>query len=100
MISDLILKKLDAASNSEIYDIEHGDWVYPTVETRDTLDDFKANCGKWAECEKPFKGSLGEFSYIGWSIAQARKGDMRNPITIIDLGLARISIRADIRDLI
>mgnify|MGYP003646410390 FL=1 len=100
MIDQATLLQLDELTNSEIYDSQDGDYVYETVETRDTLDDFKTNCGKWAECEKPFKGSLGEFSYIGWSNVQARKGDMRNPITIIDLGSARISIRHDIRDLI
>ena len=100
MIDQATLLQLDELTNSEIYDNKDGDYVYETVETRDTLDDFKANCGKWAECEKPFKGSLGDFSYIGWSNVQARKGDMRNPITIIDLGSARISIRHDIRDLI
>jgi len=100
MIDQATLLQLDELTNSEIYDNKDGDYVYETVETRDTLDDFKTNCGKWAECEKPFKGSLGEFSYIGWSNVQARKGDMRNPITIIDLGSARISIRHDIRDLI
>lgn len=100
MIDQATLLQLDELTNSEIYDNKDGDYVYETVETRDTLDDFKTNCGKWAECEKPFKGSLGDFSYIGWSNVQARKGDMRNPITIIDLGSARISLRHDIRDLI
>ena len=99
MISDLILKKLDAASNSEIYDIEHGDFVYETATTRDTLEDFKQSCGHWAECERPFKGVLGEFPYIGWSNVQAKQGDMRNPMTIIDLGDCRISIQHDVREL-
>ena len=100
MIDEAALLKLDELTNSKIYDSQDGDYVYETVETRDTLDDFKANSGQWAECGKPFKGSLGEFSYIGWSNVQARKGDMRDPITIIDLGSARISMRHDIRDLI
>ena len=100
MINETTLQKLHDLTKSELYDAEYGDFVYETVETRDTLDDFKSNCGKWAECNKPFKGSLGEFPYIGWSNVQARKGDMRNPIPILDLGDCRISFREDIRDLL
>tara|TARA_R110002153_G_scaffold157769_1_gene309839 strand:+ start:320 stop:622 length:303 start_codon:yes stop_codon:yes gene_type:complete len=100
MIDEDTLLQLDKLTNSKIYDSQDGDYVYQTVETRDTLDDFKTNSGQWAECGKPFKGLLGEFSYIGWSSVQARRGDMRDPITIIDLGSARISMRHDIRDLI
>ena len=100
MIDEDTLLQLDKLTNSKIYDSQDGDYVYQTVETRDTLDDFKTNSGQWTECGKPFKGLLGEFSYIGWSNVQARKGDMRDPITIIDLGSARISMRHDIRDLI
>lgn len=100
MINDLTLQKLHDLTRSELYDTEYGDFLYETVETRDTLDDFKSNCVKWAECDNYFSGSLGEFSYIGWVNVQSRKGEMRNPITIIDLGEVRISFRADIRDLL
>ena len=95
-----ILEQLDKATNSEVYDLEYGDFVYPTVETRDTLEDFRNNSDAWAERGKFFYGSLDNFGYIGWDSAQPRKGDQRDPITIIDLGEIRIAIRHDVRDLI
>lgn len=95
-----ILQKLDKATNSEVYDAAYGDFVYTTVETKDTLEDFKNNSAAWAERGKFFKGKLDDFNYIGWDKAQPRKGHQRDPITIIDLGEIRIALRHDVRELI
>jgi hypothetical protein len=100
MITQDILEKLDKASHSEIYDCEDGDFVYETAETSDSIDHFKENSISWNEKGRFFTGSLGEFAYIGWEQVQTKRGEMRNPITIIDLGEKRIAFRQDIRDLI
>ena len=73
-----ILQKLDKATNSEVYDAAYGDFVYTTVETKDTLEDFKNNSAAWAERGKFFKGKLDDFNYIGWDKAQPRKGHQRH----------------------
>lgn len=89
---------LALATNLEVYDHEWegGQWMYSAVETRETIDEFVEASHQWQECTSPKFGEIAGMPFVAWTKVQARKGDVRDCLSVIDFGDLRIAVRADL----
>lgn len=96
-----ILNAIAAATNNEIYDPEWrgGQWMVEAVETHETIDDFIASSDEWNErSAKMNRGTIAGFPFVSWANVQARRGDQRRALSVIDIGNVRIAINTDLTD--
>ena len=89
-----------AATNNDLYDTDYcgegvGEWLVQAVETQETLADFEASSAKWAECSSTQSGKIAGLSFVCWAKVQARRGDQRRSMWVIDFGDRRVAIDAD-----
>ena len=96
------LKALSLATKGDIYDHEYkgGVWMHSEVETQETLADFEAASRKYAECSKPLHGEIAGMQFLAFAKVQARKGDVRQSLSIIDFGDRRIAINENLNEFI
>lgn len=91
---DLLAKAVEFAAHGSIGGYEdHGiDENEACVSsTRDTLDDFRENARQtWNEARGRQEFEIEGHACIHWETVQARKGDRRESLTIIDLGGIRL----------
>lgn len=88
-------EKLNAfadATNGDIYDKNYS-WMFPEVLTRDSLEDFIESSSFWSECSRTHQGRFNDVLYLSWENSQARKGDMRDSLTVLDFGDVRVSLK-------
>lgn len=92
------LNRFAAATNNELFDPEWkgGEWMVNAVETRETIEDFIKSSASWNECSTPRRGEIAGFPFITWTKVQARRGDQRRELSVIDLGDVRFAIDADL----
>ena len=88
------LAALAKATNNELYDPEYqgGVWMTRHVETRETLANWEASCKLWAERTATQRGEIAGMPFLAWRVAQARKGQPRDPMSVIDFGDVRIAL--------
>jgi len=93
-ISKDLIKRFNEATNYELWYDDDEEFSSTYVVTRDTLQDFLNSTP--AIRSGYFKGELGGFKYIGWETFQARKGDTRTSVSIVDFGEHRLYIETDV----
>lgn len=88
------LNTFAAATKNELFDPEYrgGEWMVEAVETQDTLADFEAAQTSWAERTKMQTGEIAGFKFVAWAKVQARRGQPRQSMSVIDLGDKRIAL--------
>lgn len=88
------LTNFSAATNNELFDAEWkgGEWMVEHVETQETLAQFEESSHQWASRTSLQRGEIAGLPFIAWSNAQARKGDTRQAMSVIDLGDVRIAL--------
>lgn len=93
---DQKLAAFDEATGEELHDNEY-DWMVDAVETQDTIDDFKAARSEWNE-KGVFrgKGEIAGLPFVTWTRCQARKGQSRRDVSVLDFGDRRIVLDADL----
>jgi hypothetical protein len=94
------LKKLAEATNNEIYDPEWhgGEWMVEAVETHETIEQFIEGSSHWTEARGMGTGSIAGLPFVAWKSAQARKGQQREALSVVDFGEVRYAIRMDLRN--
>lgn len=94
------LQALHDATGGDLYDAnwQGGSWMVSTTETADTLDEFVKGSAGWNErgCVRKFRVAGLRAVYFGE--VQARKGDTRRELTVIDLGDVRVAVSADVSE--
>lgn len=94
------LQALHDATGGDLYDADYegGTWMVTATETADTLDQFVAASENWNElgCVREYRVAGLRAVYFGE--AQARKGDTRRELTVIDLGDLRVAVAADVSE--
>ncbi len=96
--ADQSLRAFAAATNSELYDPDYsgGQWMIEAVETQETIADFVAASASYQEATAPKFGQIAGFKFVAFSKVQARKGDQRRELSVIDFGFARFALNADL----
>jgi hypothetical protein len=104
MIDRSVIQKLAKATNGELYSldvdpfgVEYG-WMYQPVETQDALEDFEKASANYRECSKSERGTVAGFPVLSFSCVQVKKGDQREPLSIIDVGYERLCFRYDLSE--
>jgi hypothetical protein len=84
-------------TGGEVYDADYsgGMWMAPATETADTLDQFVAASESWAEVGQVREFRIAGLRAVYFGEVQARKGDKRYYLTVIDLGGFRVAIHMD-----
>ncbi len=78
-------------------DYENGKWLVDAVETRESLEDFISASANWAErSSKMSRGEIAGLHFISWEMVQARKGDQRRSLSVVDFGDVRVALDADL----
>lgn len=92
------LIKFAAATNNELFDPEWngGEWMVGSVETHETLEQFEESSKFWNERSSVKHGEIAGFKFLAWSNAQAKKGQQRRQMSVIDLGDVRFAIDCDL----
>lgn len=75
--------------------IMDGEWMVDAVDTQDTLADFEAAVGEYAEASKTISGEVAGLPFVAWSKVQVRNGDKRRSLAVIDFGDRRVAIDDD-----
>ena len=92
------LATFSAATNNELFDPEYrgGEWMINAVVTQETLDDFIKSSDLWNERSSLQRGTIGGFPFVAWAKVQARKGDQRRELSVVDFGDCRIALDTDL----
>lgn len=91
------LQALHDATGGDLYDAvwEGGQWMFPVTETADTLDQFVKASERWAEVDRVRGITIAGLRAVSFGEVQARKGDQRRELTVIDLGDVRVAVWTD-----
>ena len=94
------LAAIHEATGGDIYDTEWqgGEWMVDAIETHETIEDFIAASANYAECSRMQRGTVGGVPAISFAQVQARKGDQRRPLSVLDLGEIRVAVSAELAD--
>lgn len=94
------LQALHQATSGDIYDADYegGSWMVSATETADTLDQFVASSEGWAEVGCVRECRVAGLRCVYFGEVQARKGDQRRELTVIDLGDVRVAVAADVSE--
>ena len=92
------LAAIHAATGGDLYDAEYegGTWMETTVETAETIEDFIAASESWREVGVARECWLAGMRCVYFGEVQARKGDQRRELSVIDLGDVRVAVYADV----
>lgn len=94
------LQALHDATGGDLYDAvwEGGNWMVPATETADTLDDFVKASEGWNDLGCVRECRVAGLRAVYFGEVQARKGDTRRELTVIDLGDVRVAVAADVSE--
>lgn len=94
------LQALHDATGGDLYDsnYEGGTWMVTATETADTLDQFVAASEDWREVGCVRECRVAGLRAVYFGEVQARKGDTRREMTVIDLGDVRVAVSADVSE--
>lgn len=88
------LQVFAAATNNELFDPDYrdGEWMVEAVETAETLAHFEAAATNWNERSAMRAGEIAGFPFRSWKVAQPVKGNVRQAMSVVDLGDRRIAL--------
>lgn len=94
------LQALHDATGGDLYNAvwEGGTWMVTATETADTLDQFVADSEGWNELGRVRECRVAGLRCVYFGEVQARKGDTRRELTVIDLGDVRVAVAADVSE--
>ena len=94
------LQALHDATGGDLYDTnwQGGSWMHTATETADTLDQFVAASEQWNEVGCVRECRVAGLRAVYFGEVQARKGDTRRELTVIDLGDVRVAVAADVSE--
>lgn len=94
------LQDFAAATNNELFDADYngGEWMIGAVETRETIENFVEASNSYAECTREKFGEIAGFKFVAFNKVQARKGDPRRQLSVIDFGDVRYALDCDLTD--
>ena len=94
------LQAIHSATGGDLFDAnwEGGSWMVAAVETADTLSDHEAASSNWAKCGEITRGTIAGLPFVCFGEVQARAGDVRRELSVIDLGDVRVAVAADLSD--
>lgn len=100
MTKNEALQALHDATGGDLYDAvwEGGQWMHEATETADTLDQFVAASKAWNEVGCVRECRVAGLRALYFGEVQARKGDTRRELTVIDLGDVRVAVAADVSE--
>jgi hypothetical protein len=80
-----------AATKNELFDADYngGTWMIDAVETSETLDQIIDSAKGWAEKSTAIHGVIAGFPFVAYAKMQARRGDARRSLSVVDLGDVR-----------
>lgn len=92
-----------AATGTELYDTdidartgEAWGWMVEAVRTHETIEQFIESSAHYAECTPPKHGEIAGFTFVAFTKIQARRGDTRRPLSVIDFGDVRYALDTDL----
>jgi hypothetical protein len=87
-----------AATNNELFDAAYngGTWMIDAVETAETLDQIIDSAKNWAEKSAANHGVIAGFPFVAYSKMQARRGDARRSLSVVDLGDVRYVLECNL----
>ena len=94
------LQALHDTTGGDLYDAnwQGGSWMHTATETADTLDQFVAASERWNEVGCVRECRVAGLRAVYFGEVQARKGDTRRELTVIDLGDVRVAVAADVSE--
>ncbi len=94
------LQALHQATGGDLYDADYegGTWMVTATETADTLDQFVVASEGWSELGCVRECRVAGLRCVYFGEVQARKGDTRRELTVIDLGDVRVAVAADVSE--
>ena len=100
MTTTAALQALHEVTGGDLYDAnwQGGSWMVSATETADTLDDFVKKSEGWNEVGRLREYRVAGLRAVSFGEVQARKGDTRRELTVIDLGDVRVAVAADVSE--
>jgi hypothetical protein len=87
-----------AATKNELFDADYngGTWMIDAVETSETLDQIIESATRWAEKSPANHGVIAGCPFVAYAKMQARRGDARRPLSVVDLGDVRYVLECNL----
>jgi hypothetical protein len=87
-----------AATNNELFDAEYngGEWMIDAFATGETLDQIIESSKGWAEKSAANHGVIAGFPFVSYSKMQARRGDARRSLSVVDFGDVRYVLECNL----
>jgi hypothetical protein len=87
-----------AATNNELFDADYkgGTWMIDAVQTSETIDQIIDSAKNWAEKSTPTHGVIAGFPFVSYSKMQARRGDARRSLSVVDFGDVRYVLECNL----
>ncbi len=87
-----------AATNNELFDAAYngGTWMIDAVETSETLAQIIESATGWAEKSAPTHGVIAGCPFVAYSKMQARRGDARRSLSVVDFGDVRYFLECNL----
>jgi hypothetical protein len=86
------------ATNNELFDPDwkNGEWMIDAVQTRETLEQVLDSAKFWSEKSAANHGVIAGFPFVAYSKMQARRGDARRSLSVIDFGDVRYILECNL----
>jgi hypothetical protein len=87
-----------AATNNELFDADYkgGTWMIHAVETSETLGQIVDSAKGWACKSDPNYGVVAGCPFVAYSKMQARRGDARRSLSVVDFGDVRYVLECNL----
>ena len=87
-----------AATKNMLFDADYngGEWMVYSVETSETLDQIIESSKGWAEKTAVNHGVIAGFPFVSYAKMQARRGDARRSLSVVDFGDVRYILECNL----
>jgi len=89
------LARFAKATDYEVFDVD-GDQFAEVVKTAETSADFIESSSHWRERTPPKHVTIDGLPVVAWASVQVRRGDTRQPLSVVDFGNWRLSVDVDL----
>lgn len=90
------LSALELTTEGDVYDADYDGWQYNAVRTAETIEQFVESSAQWVEQTHLKRGQLAGMSFVAWESMQAKRGDIRTSLSVLDFGDYRMVIKCDL----
>jgi hypothetical protein len=92
------LTALHTLTHGDLYDANYGGgtWMVRATFTTETLAEFALASDRYAKCSVPSRGTIAGLPCLSFEEVQVRRGDARQPLSVIDLGDVRVAVADDL----